>query len=75
MPSTIEKIGKVIRQRREALDLSQENLAALSDLNRNYIGEIERGEVTISIVSLEKLARGLGIRLSDLIALYETEED
>lgn len=69
----IEKLGKVIRSKRESLGLSQESLAALSNLNRNYIGEAERGEVNISFVTLEKIAGGLGIKLSELILLYEQE--
>jgi len=69
------KLGKVIRNKRESLELSQESLAALSDLNRNYIGEVERGEVSISVIALEKIANGLGIKLSELITLYEQSTD
>lgn len=65
------KLGNVIRTRREALDISQEGLAALSELNRTYIGEIERGEVSVSVVTLQKIADGLNLKLSELILLYE----
>lgn len=75
MLSAIEKLGKVIRNKRESLGLSQESLAELADLNRNYVGEIERGEVNISFASLEKIAHGLGMKLSELILLYEQENN
>lgn len=68
------KLGRVIRKRREALDISQEGLAALSELNRTYIGEIERGEVSVSVVTLQKIADGLNLKLSELIVLYEQED-
>jgi len=67
------KLGTVIRRRREALGLSQEGLAALSELNRTYLGKIERGEVIASIVTLQKIAEGLNVKLSELILLYEQE--
>lgn len=73
MPNSAITLGKVIRNKRESLELSQEHLAALSDLNRNYIGEVERGEVSVSVAALEKIANGLGMKLSELIALYERE--
>lgn len=67
------KLGIVIRKRREALGISQEGLAALSELNRTYIGEIERGAVSVSVVTLQKIADGLNLKLSELILLYEQE--
>lgn len=68
-------LGLIIRQRREALGLSQEGLAALAELNRNYIGKIERGEVSASVITLQKIAEGLNLKLSELIFLYEQERE
>ena len=68
------KLGNVIRKRREALGISQEGLAALSELNRTYIGEIERGEVSVSVITLQKIAGGLNLKLSELILFYERED-
>jgi transcriptional regulator with XRE-family HTH domain len=68
------KLGNVIRERREALDISQEGLAALSELNRTYIGEIEREAVSVSVITLQKIADGLNLKLSELIRLYEQED-
>jgi len=65
------KLGNVIRERREALGISQEGLAALSELSRTYIGEVERGAVSVSVVTLQKIADGLNLKLSELILLYE----
>lgn len=47
--------------------ISQEYLAELCDLHRNYIGQIERGEVNISIITLESIAKALNVSLLELI--------
>ncbi len=69
------KIGGIIRKKRLSLGLSQEALAALAELNRTYIGEIERGLVDVSAINLGHIADALGIKLSALIRLYEEEDE
>ena len=46
---------------RKKLKLSQEKLAELSDLSTNYIGDIERDGRKVTIDTIEKVARGLGV--------------
>lgn len=62
------RLGTVVRQRRMALGMSQEGLADLAQLNRTYIGKIERGETSVSVEVLQKVANVLNITLSRLIA-------
>lgn len=62
-----EEIGNRIRQRRNELGYSQEQLAEYSDLHPSYIGQLERGEKTPSIETLYKLTTGLQISLSDFL--------
>jgi transcriptional regulator with XRE-family HTH domain len=68
------KLGRIIREKRESLRISQEGLAALSNLNRTYIGKIERGDVSPTIVTVQKLAKALNIRLSELMLIYEQDD-
>ena len=68
---TLQILGEVVRTEREKRGLSQEALAHLSGLSRTHIGEIERGEVSVSFAALEATADGLGIALSDLMKDYE----
>ncbi|HEX8606827.1 MAG TPA: helix-turn-helix transcriptional regulator [Pseudoduganella sp.] len=63
----VHSFGKGIRELREARDWSQEHLAGLALLNRSYVGEIERGEVTASLATIAKLARAFKVAPSALL--------
>jgi transcriptional regulator with XRE-family HTH domain len=65
------RFGQVVRVTREDRGWSQEQLAGRADLNRSYLGEIERGTVVPSIETAAKLAAALGVSLSSLIARFE----
>jgi transcriptional regulator with XRE-family HTH domain len=67
MPSHILILfGKSVRKLRLKRRLSQERLAELCGLHTNYIGRIERGQQNISLINIEKLARGLRVKPGDL---------
>ena len=57
-----------VREERVRLGLSQESLAEKAGLHRTYIGSIERGERNVSIDNIERLAKALGVRASDLLS-------
>ena len=61
-------LGDTIRTYRTALGISQEKLAELADVHRNYIGKIERGEQNITINSLCQLAAVFERPLSEIMA-------
>jgi transcriptional regulator with XRE-family HTH domain len=60
-------LGETIRRYRKKANLTQEKLAELADLNPKYIGELERGENTISVAKLVFVAKALGVRVRDLV--------
>jgi transcriptional regulator with XRE-family HTH domain len=51
--------------------LSQEKLAEIADLHRNYVGGVERGERNVSLINIVKLARSLGLKPAKLLASIE----
>lgn len=57
-----------VRRRREALGLSQEELAAQCGLHRTYVGSVERGERNVTLGTLEALSEALGISATELLA-------
>jgi len=59
-------IGKRIRDLRKQKGLSQEELGWKAKLHFTYIGAIERGEKNCSIITLEKIAKGLEIDIKNL---------
>jgi transcriptional regulator with XRE-family HTH domain len=67
MTALVRIFGATVRRSREAKCWSQEQLAQYAGLNRLYIGEIERGETTASIVTVEKLARAFAVSMADLL--------
>jgi len=60
------QFGMRVRALRKAARLSQEKLAFQSDLDRSYIGQVERGECNISLKNIGKLARALDIAPAEL---------
>ena len=60
-------LGKVIRERREAMGLSQEELAELSGFHRTYVGGIERGERNITVLSLNQLSKALQMKPHEIL--------
>lgn len=59
-------VGNKIKELRRERNLSQEDLAHLSGLDRTYINSVENGRRNISIVSLEKIANGLRVKIGNI---------
>lgn len=60
------KVGRRIKEIREIKDMSQKDLAYVSDIDRSYIASVESGKRNISIVNLEKIAVALDVSLNEL---------
>ena len=60
-------LGEAIRAFRKKAHLTQERLAERADLNYKYLGEVERGEKTISVEALARIAQALGVRMTKLV--------
>ena len=66
--------GQVIRRRREAAGLSQEELGEKTHLSRNYIGMVERGETNPTLLVLYSLAKALETTMVSVISELETQD-
>ncbi|MGZ5428776.1 MAG: helix-turn-helix domain-containing protein [Thermoanaerobaculia bacterium] len=63
--------GQAVRKERMARGFSQEALALAAEINRTYLGDVERGERNVALLNMLKIAGVLGIKLSSLIASME----
>jgi len=61
------KFGTALRREREGKGLSQEELSFSCGLHRTYVGSVERGERNVSLANIEKLARAVGMKCSELL--------
>jgi transcriptional regulator with XRE-family HTH domain len=57
----LQLFGERLRQIRTERNLSQERLAELAGLDRNYIGQIERAERNVALVNIIRIAKALEI--------------
>ena len=60
-----KKVGARIKELRNNLKISQEELADRANVHRTYIASLEVGKRNVSIVTLEKIVNALEITLSD----------
>ena len=64
---TVYKLGQKIRIERKKRKMSQEKLAEIAELNRNFIGLVERGETNITVKNLESIANAFN---TDILNLF-----
>lgn len=71
----VKGFGGTVRRLRSERGYSQEAFAFRVGLHRTYVGNIERGEKAVTIVTANKLARALGLTLAELFAELERNPD
>ena len=62
----LTQFGKRVREERMKKGISQERLGELAGVHRTYIGMIERAEKNITLTNMTKIAKALGLKISDL---------
>jgi len=55
-----------VKQLREERNFSIEHLADISNVDRNYISDIEKGKRNVSIEIIEKISKGLKVKIQEL---------
>ena len=63
---SLTRFGLAVRRAREEKGFTQERLAERADLDPTYISGIERGVRNASLLSLVRVAKGLGMPLAEL---------
>lgn len=60
-------LGQAIKRVRQAKGGSQEKLALLAEVDRSYMGRVERGDNNVAILTLVRIAAALEMTVTDLM--------
>jgi transcriptional regulator with XRE-family HTH domain len=71
---TTEVVAWNLRRLRVRLNLSQEALGLRADVDRTYVGRLERGLENPTIAVLDKLAKAIGVPVSELFHLPRSHD-
>lgn len=63
----LNALGKIVKNRRKSINISQEELAEQSGLDRTYISGVERGVRNPSLTALLSLSQGMHISVAQLL--------
>jgi transcriptional regulator with XRE-family HTH domain len=72
--SDLAALGAAVRRLRLEREYSQERLSLEAGLHRNYVGRVERGELSPTFEPLVAISRALGIEPDELMRLYLREQ-
>ena len=61
-----QKFGTKVKELRLKKELSQEAFAFKADIDRTYISSIEKGKRNVSLTIIEKIAKALEIKITEL---------
>lgn len=75
MSTIMQDVGRKLRIYRQKRKMTQEELAEKAELHYTYIGQVERGEKNLTLVSLEKILNALEISFSELFDDIETSHE
>lgn len=68
-----KQLGKLVGTLRVKKRFTQDAFAYHAGINRSYYGEIERGEVSVSVYKADLIAKGLGLGIGELMVLLDKE--
>ena len=73
-PNIKKELGLRIRTLRKRNGLTQEEMADKCELHWTYIGGLERGERNPTLTTMQKVAEGLGVGLTELLSAKAFQE-
>ena len=60
-------LGEAIRRVRLEKGISQEKLALLAEVDRSYVGRVERGDNNVAVLTLSRLTQALDVSMADIM--------
>lgn len=65
----LSAFGTAVRRSRKERGISQEELALRCEIDRSYMGSIERGEQNSGLLHIAKIAKALNMKIDELMAM------
>ena len=62
--AAVEELAKLVRARRKALSLTQQEVADLAEVSVRFLHDLESGKPTVRLVQLLRVMEALGLRLA-----------
>ncbi len=63
----LNALGDAIRRTRLEKGISQEKLALLAEVDRSYVGRVERGDNNVAVLTLARLTKALEVSMRDVM--------
>ena len=63
-----EQLGLRVQRLRKETGMSQEKFALSIEMDRTYLASVEAGKRNISLCNIEKIAKGLGLSVGELLS-------
>ena len=60
-------LGRAVRAIRLEIGLSQERLSQDAEIDRSYMGGIERGEHNVALINIHRIASALNVSIAELM--------
>jgi transcriptional regulator with XRE-family HTH domain len=70
----VQRVAKRLRGLREARNLTRAQLADMASVGLSHLGRLERGKASPGVDLLDRLAKSLGVTVTDLLPPAETQE-
>lgn len=64
--NAVKRVGAKLAYIRKSKKISQIRLAEITDMNFNYIGQIERGQANVTINTIVKIADALDVEIKEI---------
>lgn len=64
-PLILVAFGQLVREQRKARGYSQEAFADICEIDRSYMGGVERGERNLALINIERIVAALELKPSD----------
>ena len=74
MSDVLKNLGERIRTFRKAANLTRARLAEKAAISVYYVGEIERGEASPSLSTIQDIAKALGVKIRELFYFPSEQE-